>query len=65
MNRFFTLKFTESKENFEPYLSDKELMRKSEYGIKSKEQPTKKTIDFLLNFSKSLEAKNGFTYQLN
>jgi len=65
MNKFFTLNFTENEQKFNPEITDQELLEKSEQGITTGEIPARKVINFLLNFSKSLEAQNGYSYQLN
>lgn len=65
MNKFFTLKLTENERHLNPEITDRELMEKSEEGIKKAERPSQKVINFLLDYSKSLEAKNGYSYQLN
>ena len=65
MNKFFTLKLTENERQLNPEITDQELLEKSEQGIKTRETPSEKVIDFLLGFSKSLEAKNRYSYQLN
>jgi len=65
MNKFFTLKLTENERQLNPEITDQELLGKSEQGIKTRETPSEKVIDFLLSFSKSLEANNGYSYQLN
>jgi hypothetical protein len=33
--------------------------------VNNEMKPSSKVINFLLQYSKSLEAKNGFSYQLN
>jgi len=65
MNKLYTLEFKENERHLNPEITDRELMEKSEQGMKIAEQPSQKVINFLLNYSKSLEAKNGYTYQLN
>ncbi len=65
MNKFYTVRSNKNDEHFEAELSDEKLMKKSEYGIKLQKKPAKTVMDFLLNFSKSLEVKRGCSYSLN
>lgn len=65
MNKLFTLEFKENERHLNPGITDRELMEKSEQGMEVAEKPSPRVISFLLNYSKSLEAKNGYSYQLN
>jgi hypothetical protein len=64
MNKFYTFNLKEN-QFLNAEISDEELLKKSEEGMKIYSRPSHQVIEFLLNYSKALEVKQRQMYLLD